>query len=90
MGIRSFFFIAVTLCAATAQQVGRQRTTSTEMMGILNLPDGSKFKTTLYNMKVIGQLRTTKKLRISFLREPLVPNATKTPQSTFIRQVTVR
>lgn len=31
-------------------------------MGTLTLPDGSKFKTTLYNMKVVGQLRTTKKL----------------------------
>ena len=34
----------------------------TDMSGVLRLPDGSKFKTTLYNMKVIGQLRTTKKL----------------------------
>ncbi len=62
MGIRSLFFIALTLCAATAQQVGRQETTSGEAVGVLNLPDGSKFKTALYHMKVIGQLRATKKL----------------------------
>jgi len=31
-------------------------------MGILELPDGSKFQTTLYHLKVIGQLRTIHKL----------------------------
>jgi hypothetical protein len=31
-------------------------------MGILDLPDGSKFQTTLYDLKVIGQLRTVHKL----------------------------
>jgi hypothetical protein len=30
--------------------------------GVLTLPDGSKFRTALYHMKVIGQLRTTKKV----------------------------
>ena len=31
-------------------------------MGILVLPDGSKFQTALYHLKVIGQLRTVHKL----------------------------
>lgn len=31
-------------------------------MGILDLPDGSKFQTTLYHLKVVGQLRTVHKL----------------------------
>jgi hypothetical protein len=31
-------------------------------VGILDLPDGSKFQTTLYHLKVIGQLRTVHKL----------------------------
>src|SRR4029077_816120 len=48
MAIRSLFFIALTLCTATAQQMSNQRTTSTDARGVLNLPDGSKFKTTLY------------------------------------------
>jgi hypothetical protein len=59
---RSLFFIALTICTATAQQMGEQQTTSTDVTAVLNLPDGSKFKTTLYSMKVIGQLRTTKKV----------------------------
>jgi hypothetical protein len=62
MVIRSLFFMALTLCTASAQQTGNQRTSSTDLRGVLSLPDGSKFKTTLYNLKVIGQLRTTKKL----------------------------
>lgn len=62
MAIRSLLFVALTLCMATAQQMGKQETQSTDVTGVLSLPDGSKFKTTLYNMKVIGQLRTTKKL----------------------------
>lgn len=33
-----------------------------ELMGILHLHDGSKFQTTLYELKVIGQLRTQHKL----------------------------
>jgi hypothetical protein len=33
-----------------------------ELMGILHLPDGSKFQTTLYELKVIGQLRSKHKL----------------------------
>jgi hypothetical protein len=41
--------------------VGEQRTISANQTGVLTLPDGSKFKTALYGMKVIGQLRTTKK-----------------------------
>jgi len=36
--------------------------TPTYKVGVLTLPDGSKFKTTLYGMKIIGQLRTAKKL----------------------------
>jgi len=35
---------------------------ATGKMGVLTLPDGSKFQTTLYGMKIVGQLRTTKKL----------------------------
>ncbi len=31
-------------------------------MGVLDLPDGSKFQTNLYDMKVIGPLRTVHKL----------------------------
>ena len=62
MALRSLLFIAVALCVATAQETSSQRTTSSDVKGILSLPDGSKFKTTLYNMKVIGQLRTRKKL----------------------------
>jgi hypothetical protein len=38
------------------------KTASAGAMGVLTLPDGSKFKTTLYGMKVIGQLRTKNKL----------------------------
>ena len=59
---RSLLLIALAVCTATAQRVGKQRTTSIDVTGILNLPDGSKFKTTLYGMKIIGQLRTTSKL----------------------------
>jgi hypothetical protein len=59
---RALFVIALTVCTAAARQVGEQRTTSRSAIGVLNLPDGSKFKTTLYGMKVIGQLRTTKKV----------------------------
>lgn len=62
MAIRSLLFIALTFCAATAQQIGNHPTTPTDVVGTLTLPDGSKFKTTLYNMKIIGQLHTTKKL----------------------------
>ena len=62
MTIRSLFFIALSFCTATAQQIGKQSRASADVMGVLSLPDGSKFKTTLYNMKVIGQLRTTEKL----------------------------
>lgn len=62
MAFRSFCFVALTLCTATAQQINKQQKTSIDVIGVLSLPDGSKFKTTLYNMKVIGQLRTTKKL----------------------------
>jgi hypothetical protein len=62
MAIRWLLFIALALCTATAQQIGGQRTVRTDVTGVLSLPDGSKFQTTLYNMKVIGQLRATKKL----------------------------
>jgi hypothetical protein len=43
-------------------QLGNPRTTTEGVLGVLTLPDGTSFKTTLYNMRVIGQLRTTKKL----------------------------
>ena len=33
-----------------------------DSVGILELPDGSKFTTTLYELKVVGQLRTARKL----------------------------
>jgi hypothetical protein len=35
---------------------------SADGMGVLTLADGSKFNTVLYHMRVIGQLRTTKKV----------------------------
>jgi hypothetical protein len=60
--LRWLFFVTLTVCTATGQQVGELRTMPPNGMGVLNLPGGSKFKTTLYKMKVIGQLRTTKKL----------------------------
>ncbi|HUO26243.1 MAG TPA: hypothetical protein VMU61_11280 [Candidatus Aquilonibacter sp.] len=60
MGTRLPLFIALVLCSATAQ-TGSQRTTSTDVRGVLTLSDGSTFETTLYNMRVVGQLRTTKK-----------------------------
>lgn len=62
MAIRSFILIILTLCAAPAQQTTRKRIVPTTVIGVLTLPDGSKFETTLYNMKIIGRLRTTKKL----------------------------
>lgn len=36
--------------------------TSDDRVGVLKLPDGSQFKTALYEMKTIGRLRTDKKL----------------------------
>ena len=36
--------------------------TGKDGVGILALPDGSKFKTTLYGLKIIGQLKTVRKL----------------------------
>ena len=33
-----------------------------DSVGILELPDGSKFTTTIYDLKVVGQLRTARKL----------------------------
>lgn len=62
MTIRVLFFVALTLCTAAAQQMSKQPAIATYTTGVLSLSDGSKFETTLYNMKVIGQLRTTKKL----------------------------
>jgi hypothetical protein len=59
---RWLFFVILTLCMATAQQVAKQRTISPSETGVLTLPDGSKFKTTIYGMKVIGQLRTARKV----------------------------
>jgi len=44
-----------TVDAASASKAENQ-------MGVLDLPDGSKFRTTLYDLKVIGQLRTVHKL----------------------------
>lgn len=59
---RLIVFVTVSLCTVAAQQTGEHATGQTAAMGVLSLPDGSKFKTALYNMKVVGQLRTTKKL----------------------------
>src|ERR1035437_1486831 len=60
--LRWVFFVIVALFAATARPIGAQQMKSANQTGILTLPDGSKFKTTIYGMKVIGRLRTIKKL----------------------------
>jgi len=41
---------------------GPARTVPRPMLGVLDLPDGSRFTTSLYGLKVVGQLRTSKKL----------------------------
>jgi hypothetical protein len=55
---RWVLFVLIALCTATAQQ----RVESADQTGVLTLPDGSKFKTLIYGMKIIGQLRTAKKM----------------------------
>jgi hypothetical protein len=51
-------------CAADAPQTtgGNGAITSDDRVGVLELSDGSMFKTALYGMKTIGQLRTDKKV----------------------------
>ena len=44
----------------SAQQHREDNQTSPSQFGILTLSDGSKFRTTLYDLKVIGKLRTKK------------------------------
>lgn len=57
---------AKTAWAASAVQDSRTRNpaiaTTPNGTGILELPDGSKFSTSLYQPKVIGQLRTARKM----------------------------
>jgi len=50
--------------SAAAQTVARGASAAAgkDGLGILELPDGSRFKTTLYELKVIGQLRSAHKL----------------------------
>ncbi|MGH9546089.1 MAG: hypothetical protein ACRD23_12845 [Terriglobales bacterium] len=44
------------------EQRTEDKVTSPSQFGVLTLSDGSKFKTTLYDLKVIGKLGTKKKL----------------------------
>ena len=60
--LRWVFFVIVAVFIATAQPMDAQQKKSADQTGVLTLPNGSKFKTTIYGMKVIGRLRTTKKL----------------------------
>lgn len=46
----------------SASQNAQDATPHTERFGSFKLPDGSRFVTTLYDLKVIGKLRTKKKL----------------------------
>jgi hypothetical protein len=52
------------LCLSLFAQVNPHTKVITDKddVGILILPDGSKFKTTLYGVKVIGELKTARKL----------------------------
>jgi hypothetical protein len=52
----------VTANAAPGSPQNISNAASDNVLGTVTLPDGSKFKTTLYGLKVIGQLRTTKKI----------------------------
>src|ERR1017187_7324463 len=54
--------------------------------GTIKLPDGSRFKTTLYRLRVIGQLKTTQKLPYYILSA--VRSATQIVQFISILQVT--
>ena len=45
-----------------AQDKGAKAVADKDGLGVLVLPNGSTFKTTLYHLKVIGELRTTAKL----------------------------
>lgn len=58
----------VVLCSAvllaqsgTSQQTAHETSTNGETFGFFKLPDGSKFGTSLYDLKVIGKLKTEKK-----------------------------
>ncbi len=61
MAIRSLFTVILAFCASTTQ-IRAQQMGSTASTGVVTLSDGSTFKTTLYNMKIVGQLRATKKI----------------------------
>jgi hypothetical protein len=56
-----FGFVCSLLIAQGTRQTAKA-ITDKDGFGILVLPDGSKFKTTLYGLKVIGELRTIRKL----------------------------
>ena len=62
----SIYALLFLLGTPSQSPVSRAQTASAvngeSRMGILDLPDGSKFQTTLYHLKVIGQLRTVHKL----------------------------
>jgi hypothetical protein len=63
MAIRSLIIAILSICVASAQQKNLpQSTVPDDVTGVLTLSDGSKFATALYNMKIIGQLRTAKKI----------------------------
>jgi hypothetical protein len=53
---------AVTPNAALGSPQNTSNAASDNVLGTLTLPDGSKFRTTLYELKVIGELRTAKKI----------------------------
>ncbi len=55
-----------------------------EGLGVLVLPDGSRFKTTLYELKVIGQLKTTRKLPYYILSGQSCPKGCDANTSIYI------
>jgi hypothetical protein len=59
---RWVFVASAALLITTQQHMEAQATDLTDQTGVLSLPDGSKFKTAIYGMKIIGQLRAAKKL----------------------------
>lgn len=61
-GLRILWFAI--LCPSLIAQVSPHANVITDRdgVGILVLPDGTKFKTTLYGLRVIGELKTTGKL----------------------------
>jgi hypothetical protein len=54
--------VAVTPNAALGSPQNISNAASDNVLATLTLPDGSKFRTTLYELNVIGQLRTAKKI----------------------------